>query len=54
MDNKVNWAKIKIPPFGMSDGMVRFNNGWGNEMNKESSPKVKGNKKIKERNRQVQ
>lgn len=27
MENKVNWSKIKIPSFGMSDAMVKYKNG---------------------------
>lgn len=27
MESKVNWSKIKIPSFGMSDAMVKFKNG---------------------------
>lgn len=27
MENKVNWSKIRIPSFGMSDAMVKFKNG---------------------------
>jgi hypothetical protein len=27
MEGKVNWSKIKIPSFGMSDAMVKFKNG---------------------------
>ncbi|HLP49979.1 MAG TPA: hypothetical protein VK154_03790 [Chitinophagales bacterium] len=27
MQNKVNWNKLKIPSFGMSDAMVKYKNG---------------------------
>ena len=31
MLQKTDWAKIKIPPFGMSDAMVKYVNGTLNE-----------------------
>lgn len=27
MKDKVNWAKVKIPSFGMTDAMVKYKNG---------------------------
>ncbi len=27
MKDRVDWSKIKIPTFGMSDAMVRYKNG---------------------------
>lgn len=31
MQPKTDWAKIKIPPFGMSDAMVKYINGTLND-----------------------